>query len=919
MEQNKNPPLMQNFIAFSIALFLAILIAGSMAFIFSMRQIIRTNKGNELSKMLEIGRIKLENSVNKEIAIALKMASSPLIQRYFMNPSDPELEKIAFEEIADYRKVFTGSVFWISDINKYFYFDDRKPYILDCAAPENYWYPMTLNETEGYNFNINYNPDLNVTNLWINVPVFDNERKAIGIAGTGVNLSEFINTIYKAYTGNAELYFFNAAGEITGSRDVELVAAKKKIEEELGDMGTEVFAIAKKLKPGETLTYNTPKGHIAVGTIPTLEWYSVASASIGINDFKTPMTRLFLVVLAVIVLIFIIFNIFIARLLNPLRQTMKSLEATSRYKSDFLAKMSHEIRTPMNAIAGMSELALRENLPPAASEHIKTIKQASANLLSIINDILDLSKIESGKLEIIPTDYLFPSLVNNVADIIKMRSMDSNLQFTANIDGSIPNMLFGDETRVRQILLNVLSNAVKYTKKGFISFSVKGKITEEDTVLLTIEVADSGIGIKQEDMAKLFGDFVQVDLAVNRGVEGTGLGLAITKNLVKAMGGDISVYSEYGKGSTFTIMLPQKISSAKTLAEIENQKETGKATARFNAPNARILVVDDISTNLQVAKGLLLPYKMQIDLCLSGAEAIQAIKVNRYDLLFMDHMMPEIDGVEAVKRIRELGDEEPYYRNLPIIALTANAISGVKEMFLASGFNDFLSKPIDTVKLNIILEKWIPKEKQEKPQEEIKADNESDFTVIEIDGVDVEKGISMMGGTVKNYLRALAVFHKDGIQKIGEIKKSLETDNYPLYTIYVHGLKSAAANIGANELSEAAKQLEMAGKQGDFEFIKLRNAQFLTSLQALLDSINVVIAANIEELSKSTDYEALRSGLVKLKEAIDATNRTAIDEAANGLRKFTQAFDVGFDVEVIVQDALIGEYEEAKSMIDKLL
>jgi len=502
-------------------------------------------------------------------------------------------------------------------------------------------------------------------------------------------------------------------------------------------------------------------------------------------------------------------------------------EAASKAKSDFLAKMSHEIRTPMNAIIGMAELALRESRPNIIREHIITIKQAGANLLSIINDILDFSKIESGKLEIIPSDYQFSSLINDVVSIIRMRVVDSNLIFVVNIDCKVPNSLFGDEARIRQAMLNLLTNAVKYTKKGFVSFSVGGEITE-DNVFLTIDVTDSGNGIKQEDLRKLFGEFVQIDSASHKGIEGTGLGLVITKKLVNAMGGDISVQSEYGKGSTFTITLSQKIRSPEPLASVENPEEKsvlvyepseiyansiictvdnlgvichraendydlreklqmkdytfllvsypllinakaiirelksktqivvltefGNATAdmkldvlampvhsisianilngvsgrfsyssnedasvaRFSAPKARILIVDDIGTNLKVAEGLMLPYKMQMDLCMSGAAAIEAVKKHPYDLVLMDHMMPQMDGIEATKLIREMGSENPSYAELPIIALTANAISGIKEMFLANGFNDFLSKPIDTVKLNIVLARWIPKEKQEK-------------------------------------------------------------------------------------------------------------------------------------------------------------------------------------------------------------
>jgi len=538
---------------------------------------------------------------------------------------------------------------------------------------------------------------------------------------------------------------------------------------------------------------------------------------------KVKNMKVFIAVLGVfwaLTLSFILFRL--AKEKQKADEKNQLAEAASKAKSDFLAKMSHEIRTPMNAIIGMAELALRENKLNIIREHIITIKQAGANLLSIINDILDFSKIESGKLEIIPSNYQFSSLINDVVSIIRMRVVDSNLSFVVNIDCNVPNSLFGDEARIRQAMLNLLSNAVKYTKKGFVSFSVNGEITENN-VFLTIDVTDSGNGIKQEDLKKLFGEFVQIDSESHKGIEGTGLGLVITKKLVNAMGGDISVQSEYGKGSTFTITLSQKIRSPEPLASVEKSEEKsvlvyepngiyadsiictvdnlgvtcqraendydlreklqikdytylfvsysllihakaimrelksktkivvltefGNATsdmnldvlampahsisvanilngvsghfsycanddtsvARFTAPGAKILIVDDIGTNLKVAEGLMLPYKMRIDLCMSGSAAIEAVKKHQYDLVLMDHMMPQMDGIEATKLIREEG-----YTELPIIALTANAISGIKEMFLENGFNDFLSKPIDTFKLNAILAKWIPKEKQEK-------------------------------------------------------------------------------------------------------------------------------------------------------------------------------------------------------------
>jgi signal transduction histidine kinase/CheY-like chemotaxis protein/HPt (histidine-containing phosphotransfer) domain-containing protein len=596
---------------------------------------------------------------------------------------------------------------------------------------------------------------------------------------------------------------------------------------------------------------------------------------------KVKRMRVFITLLCVFLaaaLSFILFSLSVAKQKSDEKNQLA--EAASKAKSDFLAKMSHEIRTPMNAIIGMAEMALREYISDAAREHIITIKKAGANLLSIINDILDFSKIESGKLEIVPRNYLFSSLINDVVSIIKMRIADSNLNFVVNIDQNVPNSLFGDEIRIRQVLLNILSNAVKYTKKGFISFSVNGEITG-DTVLLTIEVADSGIGIKKDDLEKLFDDFVRLDFTINKDIEGTGLGLAITKNLIKMMNGNIDVQSEYGKGSTFTVKLPQKIRSHEQLFEsIKNDS----VAIKFNAPKARILIVDDIDTNLKVAKGLMQPYKMQVDLCSSGIEAIERVKENDYDLVFMDHMMPEMDGIEATKLIRKT------HANLPIVALTANAVSGTKEMFLSNGFSDFLSKPIDIIKLNSILEKWLPEEKQEKTTE----------TACASSNVNIE---------------ILDTFYKDGLKKIKEIKECLETDNYSLYTIYIHALKSASASVGALDLSEMAKLLEKAGKQGDFTYIKHNTSKFLTALETLLDNINATLLENKKIGQEGPlDYEALKIELNKLKEAIGIFDSDAIDEATKSLRAFTQVAEV----ENILQKTLNGEYDEVVAIIDGL-
>ena len=399
--------------------------------------------------------------------------------------------------------------------------------------------------------------------------------------------------------------------------------------------------------------------------------------------------------------------------INMMQESKRLAEEASASKSNFLANMSHEIRTPMNAILGMSDIVLRdEELPEDVRDQLQNIKDAGNGLLGIINDILDISKIESGKYELIDEDYYLPGLIHDVTTMIAVRLSERPIRFKVTVDANMPARVYGDALRIRQILMNILGNATKFTKMGSIELSCRGEWTLEDYVFY-FDISDTGMGIKEKDIDTIFGAFNQVDTRKNRNVQGTGLGLAISKNLAQMMGGDITVESEYGKGSTFHIVIHQKINDvteigvkvAKSLEEMNYQAvATDDTYTIVKRPGKKILVVDDTNVNLIVAKGLLKPYEMIVDTATSGEEAIKMVQVRDYDIVFMDHMMPEMDGVDTTHAIRELGGK---YENLVIIALTANAVAGTKEVMVAEGMNDFLAKPIDKQELNTILDKWI--------------------------------------------------------------------------------------------------------------------------------------------------------------------------------------------------------------------
>ena len=548
-----------------------------------------------------------------------------------------------------------------------------------------------------------------------------------------------------------------------------------------------------------------------------VSWETVAGGIARIYTLVLRAGSILLLVLAVIsVYLFVVQAK--AEESDSLRREKEFSDRASQAKSAFLANMSHEIRTPINAILGMNEMILREVDRPNIREYAQSISRAGESLLSIINDILDFSKIESGKLEIIESEYQLSRLLKNVVAMIQPKADAKGLEFHIHIDEDLPDALMGDMMRVQQVVINILTNAVKYTPDGEVNFFVFNERREESRIYLSFVVNDTGIGIKEEDQKKLFRDFERLDQEKNRNIEGTGLGLAITSMLLDLMGGSISLKSIYGEGSTFTIILPQTVmeeSPIGNLAErmVETAVHAEKYVPSFTAPDARILVVDDNEMNLLVVKGLLKETQIQIDTATSGADCLDLLADREYDVILLDHMMPEMDGIETLHRAENL----PNAKNTPFIMLTANAISGAKDAFLKEGFAAYLSKPIDSMLLEATLVKYLPPEKIMEPPEapeSVGQDISPEIPEEEDTGdLDIEQGMKYNGGMEDMYRTVLNMFINLRPDKQKQMKEHLSAENWKDYATMLHALKSTSMTIGGQKCSDAAKALELAGKK----------------------------------------------------------------------------------------------------------
>jgi signal transduction histidine kinase/DNA-binding NarL/FixJ family response regulator/HPt (histidine-containing phosphotransfer) domain-containing protein len=643
-----------------------------------------------------------------------------------------------------------------------------------------------------------------------------------------------------------------------------------------------------------------------------------------------------------------------------LKEQTKLALAASETKSNFLATMSHEIRTPMNAIIGIAQIERkRSSLNEHTKEALDRIFKSAHELLGIINDILDLSKVTTGKLEIIPTEYELPSMINDAAQLNMVRIGAKPIAFHLSAAADLPVYLQGDELRIKQVINNILSNAIKYTDQGSVSLTVEilpstGE-QPKDTVMLQIRVADTGQGMKPEQLEKLFDEYSQFNLKANRLVEGSGLGMSITYKLVYLMGGSIAVESEFGKGSTFTVQVPQKTvphssvlgdQAAKQLSELTYVAKAHKEkdlTIEY-MPYGRVLVVDDVETNLYVAEGLLEEYGVMQEQASSGYEALEAIeKGNVYDVIFMDHMMPKMDGIETVRRIRDLG------YTAPIVALTANAIAGNAELFLQNGFDGFISKPIDVGQLHSYMLRFVrDKHLEEASEAEDKKYGEgnaakrqpadlisSDQQLVNGGSPDkqsVNDGLSdqqlVNGGSPGQLsLRLWKAFSRDAKKAQQTLVQALKEQDDSLFILTIHGMKSACANIGRQELSSLAKDLEFAGREGRWEWVKEKAPIFLEQLENLLEE---------EERSKEEQEDnwatedqsghdrkrqkkVLRKNSEVILEACLAYDEMTANQALKELDKYTWNVEIQNKIDEISLLLLHAEFEAAADATQMLL
>ena len=865
-----------------VSFFLAIIVS-----IYSLTMLARENT-KEIDTMLSY-RIydSISSSLNEPIVVARTMACDDFLVEFLENEKYMGEDRAVRTMQAYLSSVKSGlnydSAFLVSEKSRRYYTYEGLNKIVDPVNDaHDIWYSLFVDQNTPYDLDVD-SDEMNhgQWTVFVNARIEDENGKLLGVCGVGVqmvNLQELFLTSEQKYGVKINLVDRNGLIQVD-TEDINIESAW--LDGVLDPEGTTDY------------TYKTlANDEFAVTKyVEYLGWYLVVrSAPTSISQEFTN------VILLNISLFLLVMGVLIITITIIMRRTKKERDererllikseravAASEAKSSFLSGMSHEIRTPINAVLGMNEMILREAKDSNILEYASNIQNAGKTLLSLINSILDFSKIEEGKMEIIPVRYDTASVINNLVVSISERAKAKKLELIVEADPELPAQMIGDDVRLSQVILNLLTNAVKYTEKGSVRFSIQGRERSGDKIKLRVVVEDTGIGIKQEDLPRLFESFERLDEVRNHSIEGTGLGMSIVTRLLDMMGSRLEVESTYGKGSTFSFTVMQEIADEAPIGDYAHRLDLSRssvASETLRAEGARILVVDDNEMNLKVAKNLLKLFGIVPDLADSGFEAIELMRKEHYNVVFLDHMMPKMDGVETLRLLKK---DQLIPDDTRVIVLTANAVLGAKEQYLKDGFDDYLSKPIDVGKLEELLIRILPQElctiRTEEDGTEAAAaepaeNGNGDIEQLQKAGFDTAAGLRFAAGDRDFYLDLASGFAEGSVKNLPQIRADYEKQDWEDYQIRVHALKSTARQIGANELSELAQHQEMAAKERNIPEIESGAEDLLLKYEQTVKLLREVLHLDAaepapEDTKVEIGAEELRAKLNEAKKCIE--------------------------------------------------
>ena len=842
--------------AVSLAFVLAIIVS-----IYSLAKLARENT-KEVDTMLTY-RIydSISSSLNEPIIVARTMACDELLSDFLQN-EDSMREDEAIAVMQKYLSGIKGSLdydsaFLVSEsTHRYYTYEGLNKIVDPVNDDHDIWYSIFIDRNKPYDLDVDSDEvNKGVWTVFVNARIEDEEGNLLGVCGVGVQMT------------NLQEMFLEAEKEYNVK--INLVDSNGLVQVDTEDINIEnAWLDADVLSSKEAGGYSyqiTGNNEFAVSKyVEYLGWYLVVrSAPTSISS------RFFNIILLNVILFLLVMGILILLILFILKSSKKERDArekllivseravaASEAKSSFLSSMSHEIRTPINAVLGMNEMIYRESDDKKILEYSSNIRNAGKTLLTLINSILDFSKIEEGKMEIVPVDYDTSSLIGNIMISTYERAEAKGLELITEIDENLPSRLNGDDVRILQVVMNLLSNAVKYTEQGHVRLTIRENQRDGEFVDVFFSVEDTGIGIKDEDLPRLFESFERLDEVKNHGIEGTGLGMSIVTNLLKMMGSEIRVESEYGKGSTFYFVIRQKIVDPAPMGDrTDVPSEALPKKEKLHVTKADVLVVDDNGMNLKVAENLLGIFGIKAETAHSGEDALKKVRTKRYNLILLDHMMPKMDGIETLEKMRE---DVLLYRDTKVVALTANAINGAREEYIKAGFDGYLSKPIEVSALEDILRNCLPEKSfasddaiefsddgeimEFAPAGETFEDADSEFVDwLGKAGFETKNAMTYCGGDAGFYRELLDDYITYRDEKIKELDTYFEEEDWKGYSIRIHALKSVSKTIGATKLAERALELEKASKEGDAEFVRSNYPDFLKAYEAVTEIIRKAI------------------------------------------------------------------------------